>query len=46
MTAEDKNRTIEAMMVDANNLYNAGKVAEAQALYDKISEINKTLVKS
>ena len=46
MTAEDKNRTIEAMMIDANNLYNAGKVAEAQALYDKISEINKTLVKS
>ena len=46
MTVEDKNRTIEAMMVDANNLYNAGKVAEAQALYDKISEINKTLVKS
>ena len=46
MTADDKNRTIEAMMVDANNLYNAGKVAEAQALYDKISEINKTLVKS
>ena len=46
MTAEDKNKTIEAMMVDANNLYNAGKVAEAQALYDKISEINKTLVKS
>ena len=45
MTAEDKNRTIEAMMADANNLYNAGKVAEAQALYDKISEINKTLVK-
>ena len=46
MTAEDKNRTIEAMMADANNLYNAGKIAEAQALYDKISEINKTLVKS
>ena len=42
MTAEDKNRTIEAMMADANNLYNAGKIAEAQALYDKISEINKT----
>ena len=46
MTADDKNRTIEAMMVDANNLYNAGKIAEAQALYDKISEINKTLVKN
>ena len=46
MTAEDKNRTIEAMMADANNLYNAGKIAEAQALYDKISEINKTLVES
>ena len=46
MTVEDKNRTIEAMMVDANNLYNSGKIAEAQALYDKISEINKTLVKS
>ena len=46
MTADEKNKTIEAMMIDANNLYNAGKVAEAQALYDKISEINKTLVKS
>ena len=46
MTVEDKNITIEAMMVDANNLYNSGKIAEAQALYDKISEINKTLVKS
>ena len=46
MTDEDKNKTIEAMMADATNLYNAGKVEEAKSLYDKISEINKTLVKN
>lgn len=46
MSDDDKRKTIEAMMADANALYNAGKVDEAQAMYDKISELNKTLVKS
>jgi hypothetical protein len=41
----DKSKTIEAMMADANNLYTSGKIEEAQAMYDKISELNKSLVK-
>lgn len=46
MTDDEKRRTIEVMMADANELYNSGKVEEAQAMYDKISELNKTLVKN
>lgn len=46
MTDDEKRKTIEVMMADANELYNSGKVDEAQAMYDKISELNKTLVKS
>lgn len=46
MTDDEKRKTIEVMMADANELYNSGKVDEAQAMYDKISELNKTLVKN
>lgn len=46
MTDDEKRRTIEVMMADANELYNSGKVEDAQAMYDKISELNKTLVKN
>jgi len=31
-------------MADATELYNSGKVEEAQAMYDKISELNNTVV--
>ena len=34
---------IEKMMEDANNLYKEGKTDEAQALYEKISELNSQL---
>ena len=34
---------IEGMMEQANALYTSGKVEEAQAMYDKISELNKQL---
>ena len=30
-------------MADANELYTSGKVEEAQAMYDKISELNKQI---
>ena len=46
MSVDEKSKTIEAMMADANQLYNSGRIEEAQAMYEKISEINKTLVKS
>lgn len=46
MSDDEKRKTIESMMADATALYNAGKVQEAQVMYDKISELNKTLVKS
>lgn len=44
MTEEEKKKTIEVMMADATELYNSGKVEEAQAMYDKISELNNTVV--
>ena len=44
MTDEEKKKTIEVMMADATELYNSGKVEEAQAMYDKISELNNTVV--
>lgn len=46
MSDDEKSKTIEAMMADANQLYNSGRIEEAQAMYEKISELNKTLVKS
>ena len=42
----DINSQIEQMMNQANELYTAGKVEEAQAMYDKISELNKQVQNS
>ena len=39
----DGQAQIEQMMNQANELYAAGKVEEAQAMYDKISELNKQI---
>lgn len=39
----DSQAQIEQMMSQANELYAAGKVEEAQAMYDKISELNKQI---
>ena len=41
-----KQRQIETMLEDATILYKEGKIEEAQAMYDKISELNKVLQKS
>lgn len=45
-TNADKQKQIEAMMEQANNLYREGKTAEAQKLYDEISNLNKELQSS
>ena len=34
---------IEAMMAQANALYKEGRVAEAQSLYDQISQLNREM---
>ena len=39
--SEDINATLEKMLEQANQLYKEGKPEEAQAMYNKISEINK-----
>jgi hypothetical protein len=39
----DTQKKIEDMLVQANNLYKAGNVAEAQSMYEQISELNKQL---
>ena len=36
-------KQVETMMEQANALYKDGKTAEAQAMYDKISELNKQI---
>ena len=36
-------KQVETMMEQANALYKEGKTAEAQAMYDKISELNKQI---
>ena len=43
--SEDKQAQIEQMMQQANQLYSAGKVEEAQNVFNQISEINKQLQK-
>ena len=40
---DEKQKQLEEMMNQANELYAAGKVDEAQSMYDKISVLNKTL---
>ena len=42
-TPQTSEETIEGMMEKANNLYKEGKTAEAQAMYDQISSMNKAL---
>lgn len=42
-TAVDKQKQIEVMLEQANNLYKEGKAAEAQAMYDQISALNREL---
>ena len=39
----DKQKQIETMLEQANNLYKEGKAAEAQVMYDQISALNKEL---
>lgn len=39
----DKQKQIEAMLEQANNLYKEGRAAEAQVMYDQISALNKEL---
>jgi hypothetical protein len=39
----DKQKTIENMLEQANELYKQGRVDEAQQMYDKISSLNKEL---
>ncbi len=39
----DRQRQIEEMLEKANNLYKEGKAAEAQAMYDQISALNKEM---
>ena len=41
LPGEEGQAQIEEMMNQANALYAAGKLEEAQAMYDKISELNK-----
>ena len=36
-------KQVETMMEQANALYKEGKTVEAQAMYDKISELNKQI---
>ncbi len=39
---EEKEETIEEMLERANNLYKEGNLQESEALYEKISSLNKT----
>lgn len=42
-TVQDKQKEMQVMMEQANTLYNEGKTQEAQALFDKVSAMNKEL---
>ena len=41
MLVSDKQKELESLMEQANILYKEGKTEEAQAIYDKVSEMNK-----
>lgn len=42
-TVQDKQKEMQMMMEQANTLYKAGQTQEAQALFDKVSAMNKEI---